>query len=87
MQHFASDNYAGICPEALHALIAANNSGHEPAYGDDSWTNQVCDRLRELFQNVASHYGYNLSASLAGGSDYAWGGAGTTACRGCFPVP
>ena len=50
MQHFASDNYAGICPEALEALIAANNSGHEPAYGDDSWTNQVCDRLRDLFQ-------------------------------------
>ena len=50
MQHFASDNYAGICPEALNALIAANNSGHEPAYGDDSWTQQVCDRLRDLFQ-------------------------------------
>lgn len=50
MQHFASDNYAGICPEALAALIAANTSGHEPAYGDDSWTNQVCDRLRDLFQ-------------------------------------
>src|SRR5580698_11578733 len=50
MQHFASDNYAGICPEALQALIAANGSGHEPAYGDDSWTNQVCDRLRDLFQ-------------------------------------
>ncbi|MDR3444264.1 MULTISPECIES: autotransporter domain-containing protein [unclassified Dyella] len=27
-------------------------------------------------QNVAGHYGYNLSASLAGGTDYAWGGAG-----------
>jgi len=50
MQHFASDNYAGICPEALEALIAANHSGHEPAYGDDSWTQQVCDRLRNLFQ-------------------------------------
>src|SRR5471032_835871 len=50
MQHFASDNYAGICPEALNALIASNNIGHEPAYGDDSWTNQVCDRLRDLFQ-------------------------------------
>src|SRR3984957_613237 len=50
MQHFASDNYAGICPEALNALIAANDSGHEPAYGDDSWTQQVCDRLRDLFQ-------------------------------------
>jgi len=27
-------------------------------------------------QNVASHYGYSLTASLAGGTDYAWGGAG-----------
>jgi len=50
MQHFASDNYAGICPEALTALIEANNSGHEPAYGDDSWTQGVCDRIRDLFQ-------------------------------------
>src|SRR6202012_1039360 len=50
MQHFASDNSAGICPEALEALIAANGGGHEPAYGDDSWTQRVCDRLRELFQ-------------------------------------
>lgn len=49
-QHFASDNYAGICPEARAALIEANTSGHEPAYGDDSWTQQVCDRIRDLFQ-------------------------------------
>ena len=49
-QHFASDNYAGICPEALAALVEANTSGHEPAYGDDSWTARVCDRIRELFQ-------------------------------------
>ncbi|WP_109126229.1 autotransporter domain-containing protein [Dyella sp. C11] len=27
-------------------------------------------------QNVASHYGYGLTASLTGGTDYAWGGAG-----------
>jgi outer membrane lipase/esterase len=27
-------------------------------------------------QNVAAGLGYNLTASLAGGSDYAWGGAG-----------
>ncbi|WP_130617028.1 autotransporter outer membrane beta-barrel domain-containing protein [Dyella amyloliquefaciens] len=27
-------------------------------------------------QNVASYYGYNLTASQAGGSDFAWGGAG-----------
>lgn len=29
-----------------------------------------------IVQNVASHYGYSLTASLAGGTDYAWGGAG-----------
>jgi len=27
-------------------------------------------------QNVASYYGYNLGPSLAGGTDFAWGGAG-----------
>lgn len=50
MQHFASDNYAGICPEAMEYLVAANNSGHERGYGDDSWTKRVCDGMRELFE-------------------------------------
>ena len=50
MQDFASDNYAGVCPEALRYLIEANSSGHELAYGDDSWTKQVCDRIRALFE-------------------------------------
>jgi hypothetical protein len=27
-QHFASDNYAGMCPEAAHWFNAANGSGH-----------------------------------------------------------
>ncbi|HPE61355.1 MAG TPA: low specificity L-threonine aldolase [Thiolinea sp.] len=49
-QHFASDNYAGLCPEALHYFLEANASGHEPAYGDDYWTGEVCERLRDLFQ-------------------------------------
>ncbi|PQV52945.1 beta-eliminating lyase [Paraburkholderia sp. BL21I4N1] len=49
MQHLASDTYAGIRPGALDALIAANHSGHEPAYGEDSSINAVCDRLSELF--------------------------------------
>jgi len=47
-QHFASDNYAGVCPEALRWFIAAND-GHQPAYGEDPWTQRVADRLRELF--------------------------------------
>lgn len=55
MQHFASDNYAGICPEALTALLAAN-VGHAPAYGDDEWTRRVSDRLRELFDTDCDVY-------------------------------
>ena len=55
MQHFASDNYAGICPEALQALLSAN-TGHATAYGDDEWTRRVSDRLRELFATDCDVY-------------------------------
>ena len=55
MQHFASDNYAGICPEALQALISAN-AGHAPAYGDDEWTHLVSNRLREVFETECDVY-------------------------------
>lgn len=50
MQHFASDNYAGFCPESLKYFLEANGSGHDFAYGDDSWTQRVCDRIRDLFE-------------------------------------
>jgi threonine aldolase len=50
MQHFASDNNAGLCPEALEALLAANAEGHTTGYGDDAWTQRACDRLRALFE-------------------------------------
>lgn len=47
-QQFASDNYAGMCPEALTALTEANH-GHAPAYGEDEWTRRACDAFRDLF--------------------------------------
>ncbi len=47
LQHFASDNYAGVYPEAMTAFAAAN-AGHAPAYGEDDWTREVSDRLRAL---------------------------------------
>ncbi|WP_298609320.1 low specificity L-threonine aldolase [uncultured Thiothrix sp.] len=50
MQQFASDNYAGICPAAFNYFQQANQSGHELAYGEDIWTQKVCDSLRDLFQ-------------------------------------
>lgn len=48
LQQFASDNYAGICPEAWAAMADANN-GHAPAYGDDRWTARASDAFRALF--------------------------------------
>lgn len=46
---FASDNTAGICPEALATLIEAN-VGAAASYGDDRYTALVSDRLREIFE-------------------------------------
>ncbi|AWI81417.1 threonine aldolase [Parazoarcus communis] len=55
MQHFASDNYAGICPEAMEAFVSAN-AAHAPAYGDDEWTRRVSERLRDLFETDCDVY-------------------------------
>src|SRR5262245_26913037 len=48
-RQFASDTYAGICPEALTALAEANH-GHAAAYGDDPWTARATTLLRDLFE-------------------------------------
>src|SRR5260370_24509009 len=48
-QQFASDNYAGICPEAWAAMESANR-GHATAYGDDLWTACAANAFRELFE-------------------------------------
>ena len=50
MQQFASDNNAGMCPEALAALVEANAAGHTMGYGDDRWTAKACNLIRELFE-------------------------------------
>src|ERR1035438_383023 len=49
LQQFASDNYAGICPEAWSASEGANQ-GHATSYGDDPWTAKASDAFRELFE-------------------------------------
>ena len=48
-RHFASDNYAGICPEAWLAMEEANGS-HERSYGDDRWTEQAANLIRDVFE-------------------------------------
>ncbi len=52
---FASDNYAGVHPEVL-AAIAEANTGHEAAYGDDSWTARLQDLVREQFGERAQGF-------------------------------
>lgn len=46
---FASDNYAGICPEAWQAMQAAN-AGFVSSYGDDIWTERACEHIRQVFE-------------------------------------
>jgi len=48
LNQFASDNYAGICPEAWQAMEQANY-GFAQSYGDDPWTEKACQSIRELF--------------------------------------
>lgn len=54
-RQFASDNYAGICPEAWQAMSEANQ-GHAPSYGEDQWTRRASDLLRELFETDCDVY-------------------------------
>ncbi|MGA2749105.1 MAG: low specificity L-threonine aldolase [Verrucomicrobiota bacterium] len=46
---FASDNYAGICPEAWAAMQKANH-GHAASYGNDPWTQDAADLIRDIFE-------------------------------------
>lgn len=52
---FASDNYAGVHPEVLAAIVAANG-GHQVAYGEDVYTGRLTDVLAEVFGTAAQVY-------------------------------
>ncbi len=52
---FASDNTAGICPEAWEALEEANR-GYLPSYGDDAMTRDACNAFREVFETDCDVY-------------------------------
>lgn len=45
---FASDNYAGIHPSVLNAIIEAN-AGHDVAYGDDDITAALASAVKDHF--------------------------------------
>jgi threonine aldolase len=52
---FASDNTAGICPEAWEAMREANR-GFAPSYGNDYWTDRAAESLRALFETDCDVY-------------------------------
>ncbi len=52
---FASDNYAGIHPQVL-AAIAAANGGHQTSYGADVYTARLQDVMREHFGPAAEAF-------------------------------
>jgi threonine aldolase len=56
---FASDNHAGVHPEVLAALVAAN-ADHAPAYGEDEWTDRARASIRALLGEAAeTHFVFN----------------------------
>jgi threonine aldolase len=62
---FASDNTAGICPEALAALHAAND-GPSASYGEDPFTFRAQQLMRELFEtDCETFFVFNGTAANA----------------------
>ena len=59
---FASDNNAGVHPEVLQALAAAN-TGHTVGYGDDVYTERARAKFREHFGDVEVFFVFNGTAA------------------------
>ncbi|MFE2438023.1 beta-eliminating lyase-related protein, partial [Streptomyces sp. NPDC059409] len=82
---FASDNYAGAHPEVLAALALANG-GHQVAYGEDDYTENLQRVIRSHFGSTAEAFpvfngtGANVVGALGGrtqrggGVGGGWGG-------------
>jgi threonine aldolase len=61
---FASDNTAGICPEAWAALAAAN-VGYSPSYGEDHWTLRASELIRSLFHSPQAQVFFVFNGTAA----------------------
>lgn len=48
MRSFASDNNSGVHPLIMDALAKANTD-HAVGYGDDPWTTEAVEKIREAF--------------------------------------
>jgi len=55
MANFCSDNTAGVSPEIMEALAAANTGAAMP-YGNDDWTRRLETRLADLFEHEVAAF-------------------------------
>lgn len=55
MKSFASDNYSGVNPKILDALIKANTQ-HSIAYGDDEYTEKAIQQFKNIFSKDIDVY-------------------------------
>lgn len=63
MKAFASDNWAGVHPQIMEAIIKANEE-HQAAYGDDDFTKLAEQRFKEIFGAQAkAYFVYNGTAA------------------------
>ena len=60
MNHtFGSDNYSGVHPEVMEALLRAN-SGHAASYGADEYTAKASEKFKEYFgEGIEIFFVYN----------------------------
>lgn len=61
-RHFASDNYAGVHPDIMKALVNANQE-HATAYGDDRYTEMAVEAFRKHLGDVDVHFVFNGTAA------------------------
>lgn len=60
---FGSDNHAGVHPEILASIVAANVE-HAPAYGTDEWTDKAVAEFRKHFgPNAQVFFVFNGTAA------------------------
>ncbi len=63
LKSFASDNYSGIAPEIMDAIVSANH-GHQAAYGNDDFTKEVQKILKQTFgKKIEAYFAYNGTAA------------------------
>lgn len=60
---FASDNYAGVHPEVMQAIVQANHE-HVHSYGDDPYTKEAITQFKQHFgEEVEVYFVFNGTAA------------------------